>query len=66
MLLQGFTGFDDVIIVLVTSQPQNIYFLKILQKLASVIKKSHIYHVPISFLDRGANLPVQIGVKITR
>ena len=38
MLLQGFTGFDDVIIVFVTSQTQNIYFEKFNKKLPQQAK----------------------------
>ena len=35
---EGFTGFDDVIIVFVTSQPQNIYFTKFNKKLCQPTK----------------------------
>ena len=62
MLLQGFTGFDDVIIVFVTSQPQNIYFKKFNKKLpqqAKILTSS----LTKRFLGKGggANLPLPPG-----
>ena len=66
MLLQEFTGFDDVIIVFVTSQPQNMYFQKFNQKKLQQAKNL-LLSLTNRCLDRGKNLPrplpVQIGYK---
>ena len=64
MLLKGFTGFDDVIIVFVMTQHQNILFKK-LNKNNLTSKRSYFYHLPNSLtpIQIGCeNIPVDIGL----
>ena len=59
MLLQRFTGFDDVIIVCVTSQPQNFNF-KNLTKNSFNMQKILLLSLTNRFLDRG-QIPPPLG-----
>ena len=66
MLLLGFTGFEDVIIVFVTSQPQNIYFKKFNKNWLQQAKNltSITYQSVFRYWGKFAPpLPVQIGCK---